>query len=129
MRIACATDDGKKFSDEHFGSASYYLIYEYKEQEKEFVKIDKIMNTSGEERGHGDAGKAERVMKLMKDGNVDALMGEKMGRNIIHIKKGFVPIISRIKNIEEAMAKLDVEMVRKILANKEEGEYKIVYVK
>ena len=68
-------------------------------------------------------------MKLMKDANVDALMAEKMGRNIIHIKKRFIPIISRIKNIEEAMAKLDVGMVRKIMDSKEEGEYKIVYVK
>ena len=60
MRIACATDDGKKFSNEHFGSASYYLIYEYKEQEKEFVEIDKIMNTSGQVARKGGMEMPER---------------------------------------------------------------------
>ncbi|MCD6414234.1 MAG: hypothetical protein J7L23_01245 [Candidatus Diapherotrites archaeon] len=101
IKIAVGTDDGTHFTDEHFGSARFYLIYELNLDTLELKKVEERKNTSVEERMHGDPNKAQSVSELLKD--IDALVAFAMGPNIIRIKKRFVPVISRDKNVEKSL--------------------------
>jgi len=128
MRVAFATDDGIQFTKEHFGSAKYYLIYEYDFGARKFKFIEKVENDTGEEEKHGDEKKAKNVMQFMEKLGVKAFVGYAMGPNIVFIRKKFVPVISRIKKIEDAIKKIDMEMVKKE-AEKKEGDKNIIYVR
>lgn len=104
IKIACATDDEIGLSRDHFGSARVYLIYELNCETGEITFLEKIKNTTEEERDHGDPVKAKGVSELMK--GIDVLVGLAMGTNIARIRKKFVPVISRKKDIGETLEKL-----------------------
>ncbi len=104
VNIACGTDDGINFTDEHFGSAKFYLIYALNLETGELKYTKKIKNTSPQEEIHGDPIKAHSVSELLKD--VQVLMSSVMGPNIVRIRKKFIPVISREKNIDVAIKKL-----------------------
>ena len=129
MRVAFATDNGTEFTKEHFGSARYYLIYEYDEKNGTLKFIEKVENLTGEEEKHGDEKKAKNVMEFMERLGVKAFVGFAMGPNIVFIRKRFVPVISRIKKIEEAIKKIDMEIVEKEARKPEGIERNIVYIK
>jgi len=127
MRFAFATDDGIEFTREHFGSAKCYLIYECDEN-KNFKFVEKVENCTGEEEKHGDEKKARNVMKFMEERNVKVFVGAAMGPNIVFIRKRFVPVISRIKRIEEAIEKIDVDEIEKEAEKPEGVKRKVIYI-
>ena len=102
--IACGTDDGVNFTDEHFGSAKYYLLYSLDPDTGETRFLEKQENTTPEEETHGDPKKARSISGLM-DG-VDVLVGKAMGTNITRMRKKFVPIISREMDISKTLGRL-----------------------
>ncbi len=125
MKFAFATDDGENFTREHFGSAEYYLIYEYDGEELKFM--ERIANTTGEEEKHGDEEKARRVMNLMRDKAIKVFVASVMGPNITIIRKRFVPVISRINNIEEAIKRMNFDEIAE--EARREGEKRIIYIR
>ncbi len=129
MRIAIATDNDIEFTKEHFGSAKYYLIYEYDFLEKKIKFIKKVENRTGEEEKHGDEKKAKNVIDFMNKLGVKVFVGAAMGPNIVFIRKKFVPVISRISKIEEAIKKLDVERIKSEMDKPEGMEREIIYIK
>ncbi len=126
MKFAFATDDGESFTKEHFGSAKYYLIYDYNSN-KNLEFIEKIENTTGEEEKHGDEEKARRVMSLMMSKGVKIFVAQIMGPNITIIRKRFVPVISRISSIDETIKKMNFDEI--ISEASKEGDKRIIYVK
>ncbi len=104
INIACGTDDGVAFTEEHFGSAKFYLLYSMDLETGELEYVGKTYNTTSPEETHGDPKKAKSVSELMK--GVHILMGSAMGPNIVRIRKNFIPVVSREKYIESAMEKL-----------------------
>ncbi len=107
VKIACGTDDGINFTNEHFGSAKFYLLFELNLNNGSIKEAGRILNTSIEEKEHGDPKKAASVSKMLKD--VQVLVGFVMGPNIIRMRKRFVPIVSREKNIRRS-----IEMISKL---------------
>ena len=127
VKIACGTDDEINFTNKHFGSAKLYLLFELNLKDSSIKEIGRIMNTSIEERKHGDPKKAASVSEMLKD--VQVLVGFAMGPNIIRMRKRFVPIISRERNIKKSM-----EMVSKLSGEigaelRKEGDKKIFVLK
>ncbi|MFW5855938.1 MAG: NifB/NifX family molybdenum-iron cluster-binding protein [Bacillota bacterium] len=104
LNIACATDDGQNFIDRHFGDADYYYIYSVSGEKAEF--INKINNTSIEEKQHADPRKAKSVLQILKSENVHCGVSCAFGPNIKRVKKHIVPIIIKEKNIESGLEKL-----------------------
>ena len=104
--LVCATDNKIDFSDEHFGSAKYYLFYEFDLEKKNMVFLKSINNYTPqeEEEKHGDPKKAKSVSELLE--NVSVFVANKYGPNIKRIKKRFVPIVSRGKNIEKTLSRI-----------------------
>ncbi len=107
VKIACGTDDGINFTSEHFGSAKFYLLFELNLNDGSIKEAGRILNTSVEEKKHGDPKKAASVSEMLKD--VQVLVGFVMGPNIVRMRKRFVPIVSRERNIKKGL-----EMVSKL---------------
>jgi len=103
LTFAIGTDDGKVIkSDDHVGMAKYYLIYEYSEGEMLFrEKRENIKYEENERLVHGDPNKAKKVSSTLK--GVDAIVGKRIGPNIVRMKNKFVPIIVREPIIEKAL--------------------------
>ncbi len=126
LKIACATDDGINFSEEHFGSAKKFLIYELNLDTGDTKIVKTIENDTPEERTHGDPEKAKKISELLKD--VQVLIGFAMGPNIIRMRKKFVPIISREKNIETALSKLK-SLLNEIKSSLEKEEKDVLFIR
>jgi len=104
--IACATDDGKRFIDKHFGDAEFYKIYRIDEENITYLK-DVINTTEEEEEGeHADPKKARGIVGILKSENVQAGVSRRFGPNIVRVKKHFVPIVLRQEFIEEGLEKI-----------------------
>ena len=119
--IACATDDGIFLADCHFGEARKYLIYRIENDKKIF--IGKLENTSRQERigqSHGDAEKAFDVKSILKGRDVNVILGHKIGPNITRMRKHFVPVVSREREIEKALGSV-IEKYDVILAEYDES--------
>ena len=109
MIIACGTDDEINFTKNHFGDSKFFLIYEV--NESGFDLIEKIINTSPEEEQHGDPKKASFIGKVLKQKEVQGIFAYAMGPNIVRMRKKFLPIISRVENINEALNLLKKELM------------------
>jgi len=129
IKLACGTNNGTGFTNEHFGSSKYFLIYEFDLETKDLRFLERIENSTPEEEKHGDIKKAKSVSELLK--NVFILVAFRYGPNIVRIRKRFIPIISREKNIEKTLYKI------KLLSNKIKSEIEkekgidkgIIYIK
>ncbi len=114
IKLACGTDNGTEFTNEHFGSSKYFLIYEFDLETKDLRFLKRIENSTQEEEKHGDIKKAKSVSELLE--NVSVFVANRYGPNIKRIKRRFIPIISREKNIEKTLNKV------KLYSNKIEIE-------
>lgn len=108
VKIACGTDDGVAFTSEHFGSAEYYLIYSWDLEKAEIKYVKKVENSSAPEEIHGDPVKARSVTELLRE--VQVLIGKVMGPNIVRMRKKFIPVICRDRNISWALEALKSRM-------------------
>jgi predicted Fe-Mo cluster-binding NifX family protein len=123
IKIACGTDDGENFTQNHFGDSEFFLIYKYDPKEKKIEFLEKIVNSSEDEEEHGSVKKAEKVSDILR--GVSVLVAFTMGPNIVRMRKKFVPVISREKNISKAMEKIRnklPEIIDEITLSKKEDK-------
>jgi len=127
IKLACGTDNETEFTNGHFGSSKFFLIYDFDLETKDLRFLKRIENSTQEEE-HGDIKKAKSVSELLKD--VFVLVAFRYGPNIIRIKKRFVPIISREKNIEKTLNKVKLCSSKiKSEIEKEKGiDKEIIYI-
>jgi predicted Fe-Mo cluster-binding NifX family protein len=127
FKIACGTDDGQNFTNEHFGDSKYFLIYECDSLSKEISFLNKQENNSEEEEKHGDPKKAKGISSILKD--IPVLLAFVMGPNIVRMRKKFIPIISKEKDIQKTLEKFK-EIIPEVIneIEKVQGEDKKVFV-
>ncbi len=119
MRVACATDDGINFVSRHFGDAKYYYIFELIDDD--YVFVEKITNTSDEEKQHADPLKAKNILALLKEQNVEVGVAKMFGPNIVRIKNVITPVIVSVEDIQtglEQLKEFHAEIERSIAAKK-----------
>ncbi|MGM0508710.1 MAG: NifB/NifX family molybdenum-iron cluster-binding protein [Fusobacteriota bacterium] len=115
LKVACATDNGKKIKKDHFGDAKYYQIYRLSKKEIKYIKkISNPKNNHEHEDDHvtGDPKKANEISKILKKNGINVMLGYQIGPNIVRMKKKFVPVISRKLDIDESLKDL-----QKVLEN------------
>lgn len=117
--IACATDDGKRLINRHFGDAKRYDLYELKETTAHFIQS--IDNSVPEEQQHADPEKAQNIGGLLKPAGVQVLVSGQFGPNIKRVRKKFVPVIIREFEISKALEMLQRHFF-KIAGEYENGE-------
>ena len=129
VNVACGTDDGINFTNAHFGDAKVYLIYSFNLETKECKYVDRVKNTTDEEEEHGAQGKAQSLSELLKE--VEVLACLRMGPNIARVRKNFVPVISRVRNIEKCLKRLEGFLDEiKQEAGKEKGiDREVIYIR
>ena len=125
IKITLATDNGKELTKEHFGSAKNYLTYLYNLKNGNIEFLKKIKNTTPEEKTHGDSEKAKAVSKALKDSKV--FVNLVFGPNISKIRKTFIPVVSRIKEIERVLEKLK-KVNKEIKENLNKDKKDIIYL-
>ena len=122
FKLAAGTDDKKNFTDSHFGESQVFLIYEVKDDKLRL--IEERENQKFDEEKHGDEKKASHISAQLKDVNV--LVGRVFGPNIVRIRKKFVPVLSKEKNIEKSLNELILKyrdkLVAEITSDKEEKD-------
>ena len=127
FRITCGTNDEKTFCLDHFGDSKYFLVYEVDSETKDINFLEKIENNSLEEKMHGDPKKAKGISGILKD--VKVLVAFAMGPNIVRMRKRFIPVISREKDIEKSLEKFKIHIPEiKIELEKEDGDKNIFYI-
>ena len=110
LRAAFATDDGRTFTDGHFGDAKKYIIYRLAPGIAE--RIGEIDNTTEPETEedhqpyHGDPKKAQGIGQLMKQNNIQVLVGKVFGPNIKRMNPKFVIVLMNDETIEQAALRL-----------------------
>ncbi len=112
FKIACGTDNGKTFTDGHFGDSKYFLIYEYNTENHSFGFIQKVKNIFKEEQKHDDAQKAKSISDILQD--IQVVLAFAMGPNITKIRKKFIPVISREKDIIKSFDNIKKEIAEMI---------------
>jgi len=129
VNVACGTDDGINFTNAHFGDAKVYLIYSFNLETKEYKYVGRVKNTTEEEEEHGAQEKAQSVSELLKE--VEVLACLRMGPNIARVRKNFVPVISRVRNIEKCLKRLEAFLDKiKQEAEKEKGiDREVIYIR
>ncbi len=126
MIVACGTDDEKNFTKNHFGDSKFFLIY--KVDEKGFELLSKVENNSPEEKHHGDPAKAGFIGKVLKQHKVQGIFAFAMGPNIVRMRKNFLPIISRIEDINEALTLLQKRIKEMEEKFKKQGDKEVIYI-
>jgi predicted Fe-Mo cluster-binding NifX family protein len=126
LKIAFGTDDGKVFTEKHFGDSKVFMIYEFDNEGFKFV--EKRNNTKFDEETHGSAKKASHITEQLKD--IPVLGAKVFGPNITRIRKLFIPIITHMNTIELALNKLHtlIEKIEENLKNNNE-ENDIIHLK
>jgi len=102
IRIAVATDDGKKFVGRHFGDADYYDVYDLTPDGSEF--ITRLENEAPEEEGHADPKKAKGIVGILKKHGVHAGLTRMFGPNIKRIKSKIVCVITKHEDVIPGLA-------------------------
>ena len=104
IRFGFAVNNNKEFEDNHFGDAEKFLIYELKNGKlnpvSEFVNSAKFLD---EEVGHGSQKKAKAIIDLMKQQQVQVMVAKQFGKNIGRIVAHFVPVVIKVKAVEDAI--------------------------
>ncbi|RLC38661.1 hypothetical protein DRH27_01730 [Candidatus Falkowbacteria bacterium] len=127
LKIACGSDDEKMFINNHFGDSKYFLIYEYDSENQDIKFVKKIINNSEDKKEHGDIKKAKNISVVLKETSV--LVAFVMGPNIIKMRKKFVPVISREKNIEKTLSKIKEYMAQIIKESQlPDGQDKKIFI-
>ncbi|MCF2141044.1 MAG: NifB/NifX family molybdenum-iron cluster-binding protein [Candidatus Lokiarchaeota archaeon] len=106
INVAIGTDDKSTFSDEHFGSCKFFLIYKWNLTNNEIKLLKTIPNITPEESRHGDPIKAFNVSKTMKQEDVRVLVAKRMGQNIVRMRKHFIPVIVNYPTIKDCLPDL-----------------------
>lgn len=119
LKVAFATNDNKNLYEKHFGDANFYHIYEISKNESVFLYKKENTTDKDDEKFHGDPQKAKKIKDIIK--NVHVVCNKQFGKNIVKIRKKYVPIVSKINDIEQNI-KLLQEHFDKILIEWNKGE-------
>ncbi len=103
LLTAFATDDGNTLkSDEHFGMAKFFDVYEFCDREGKFIERRNNVDFQGDESiKHGDPSKARATSSAL--GNVDVIVGARFGPNVTKLLKKYVCVLVRTDTIESAL--------------------------
>jgi len=102
-RIAAASTDGKTIN-EHFGKASYFLVYEIGKEGGTFLEKRSVIPLSCGDGGHTEDGILSTIDAL-KD--CKAVIAEKVGGPVKRaLEKNGVSVFERSDSIDNALVKL-----------------------
>lgn len=127
--VACGTTDGGNLFEDHFGDAPYFYLYKINVQGFEFIEeVENISRADSEDEETGEELRAKNVSSLLKTKSANVLLARQMGPNLAKISRDFVPIISRLLDIEAALSsvKEKLHLVEREWRKGESREYLVL---
>ena len=125
IRFAFAVDTENRFSDEHFGDADKFMIYEVADDKIYFVHSETNLFKVHEEddHHHGDPKKGNRIVKYFTGKGINVIVAKQFGKNIGIVKNHFLPIIiSHDEPVEvKRILSSKLDEVKEHLRNKKES--------
>ena len=119
LTVAFPTDDEVNFINRHFGDATMFALYTISPNKLKYKKS--VLNKSEEEKTHADPKKAKSISKILKEQNVDILVGRAFGGNILRMKKHFVCVKCDFTKIEDSFETL-LKNFDRIVVELQKGE-------
>ena len=106
MRVAVGTDDLNTIRNGHFGESKYFKIFEVEKEKVTETEIreNPFLKPESEDTHHH--GEAKKIMEFLKD--CDIFIARSMGLHSIPklIKMGVKPLITREKEVRQAVEAL-----------------------
>lgn len=109
LHIACATDNGQDFSPNHFGAAKAYRIFACDTDAGSLEELAGFSNIPFAEEAHGSDAKAQHMGQQLKAHKIQAIVAWAIGANIKKMRLKFVPVLSRVRNIDQALQNLNLQ--------------------
>jgi predicted Fe-Mo cluster-binding NifX family protein len=111
MKCAFAVTNENIFSEQHFGEAEYFLIYEWKNDTFRFS--EKLINPHRQlkenfNREASEKGKA--IINLLRKKDVNILVSKQFGPNLSVVNQHFVPVIISDNQPHKVIAVLEKHM-------------------
>lgn len=105
IRFALAVNHNNKFEPKHFGDANKYLVYEWDNNEINYLsEVSNYYRTYDVDHKHGSATKAENIVKMLQKEKIQVLVSRQFGINIRPISQHFIPIIIGNEEVNETIA-------------------------
>ncbi|WP_319560148.1 NifB/NifX family molybdenum-iron cluster-binding protein [Marispirochaeta sp.] len=110
--VACGTDsdDGSRFTENHFGESRWYDIWRVSSSEKA-EKIDRVPNPAstgdaGTDELEHDEKKPGKIAPVLREKGVNIIMGRSIGPNVVKMRRKFAVVVSHSERIDEALSEL-----------------------
>jgi len=129
LTIAVGVEENEDyFPNDHFGESKKFLLYHFDIASHQLSLQKTILNTSPEERMHGDPDKAHGVASII--GDVDCILGHAIGKNVLRMRKKYVILLSPSLDVKIALSHLP-NYFEKILEEKAKSgdTRKIIHLK
>ncbi len=107
IRVAFAVNEEMELPNNHFGDASYFDIYQW--DNNALKHIETIPNKQQKDNvphQHGDAEKGEAIVDLLQQHHVNVIVAKQFGKNMMRVKKHFLPVLVDSTNLEESKSKI-----------------------
>lgn len=105
LRLALALDETGALTPHHFGQAATYRVVDVTGPGDAGATVADLPAAGGShDHGHGEGGKAQAVIRRMRQGGVQVLVGRAFGGNIHRVKRMFVPVLVRAAEPAQAIA-------------------------
>jgi predicted Fe-Mo cluster-binding NifX family protein len=105
IRFACAVNHNGLFEARHFGNADKYLIYEWNNNELNFIEeVANSFNSFDDIKLNGLSTKNMACINLLEQADVKILVSRQFGQNIGMINKLFIPVIVNSETPEEVLS-------------------------
>ncbi len=122
-------DDESLFPDDHFGESKKFLLYQYNLASNKLNLLKTVLNTTPEERMHGDPEKARGITSII-GGEVDCILGHAVGKNVLRMRKKYVILISPLFDVKTALSLLPLYIDRVLEEKAKSGDSrKIIHLK
>jgi ubiquinone/menaquinone biosynthesis C-methylase UbiE/predicted Fe-Mo cluster-binding NifX family protein len=103
IRVAFAVNEDMQLPDSHFGDASYFDIYQWENNTLKHIEtIPNKQQKDNVSHRHGDADKGEAIVDLLQQHHVNIVVSKQFGKNILSVKKHFLPVLVDSSNLEES---------------------------
>lgn len=105
IRFACAVNHKGLFEAKHFGNADKYLIYEWNNNDLNFIReITSNFNSFDDIKLNGLSTKNMACINLLEQAEVKILVSRQFGQNLQMINKIFIPVVVNSETPEEVVS-------------------------
>jgi predicted Fe-Mo cluster-binding NifX family protein len=121
IRFAFALNEHDEFENEHFGDTARFSLFDWTgDSFKHSGEIENHLTEDNHDHNlhaHGDRKKGQKIIQLLKQHHVQALVSRQFGKNIEQVRRHFLIVVTRANNkkITQELLTQNMETIRNSL--------------